>query len=362
MITSPLRRLTEKDATFRWSDECEMAFEKLKDLLTNAPILAYPLPDIKLSLDTDACQFGIGAILSQEQNGPERVIAYFSRSLSRAEKNYCVTRKELLAVVKAVEKFHYYLYGRRFVIRTDHSSLRWLLRFRQPEGQIARWMQKLQQYDFEIIHRPGRTNSNTDALSWRPCYSSECVYCERLEEKEVPNDENLMKIARNATTEEKSSLKIWTREKLISLQNTDSDIGPIFHWKIKKKRTEWGDVAACSATTKAYWAQWDSLEVVDGILYHRREDAEGHQAKNLLLAPKSIWNEILQHLHNPSTAGHLGIKKKVARVRERFYWLNSRKFVKNYCKRCDECSSRKGLQKKWEAPLKLYQVGSPTNG
>ena len=228
MITSPLRRLTEKDATFRWSDECEMAFEKLKDLLTNAPILAYPLPDGKFSLDTDSCQFGIGDVLSQEQNGQELVIAYFSRSLSRAEKNYCVTRKELFAVVKAVEKFHYYLYGRRFVIRTDHSSLRWLLSFRQPEGQTTRWIQKLQLYDFEIIHRPGRTNSNADALSRRPCYSSECGYCERLKAKEVPNDENSMKIARNATTEEKSFLKIWMREELISLQNTESDIGPIF--------------------------------------------------------------------------------------------------------------------------------------
>ena len=122
MITSPLRRLTEKDAIFWWSDACEMVFEKLKDLLTNAPILAYPLPDGKFSLDTDAFQFGIGAVLSQEQNGQERVIAYFSRSLSQAEKNYCVTWKELLAVVKAVEKFHYYLYDRRFVIRTDHLS------------------------------------------------------------------------------------------------------------------------------------------------------------------------------------------------------------------------------------------------
>ena len=118
-------------------------------------------------------------------------------------------------------------------------------------------------------------------------------------------------------------------------------------------------MAACSATTKAYWTQWDSLEVVDGILYRRWEDAEGYKAKNLLLAPKSIWNEILQHLHNSSTAGHLGIKKTVARVRERFYWLNSRKFVANYCKRCDEYSSHKGPQKKWKAPLKLYQVGSP---
>ena len=81
--------------------------------------------------------------------------------------------------------------------------------------------------------------------------------------------------------------------------------------------------------------------------------------RNLLLAPKAIQSDILQHLPNSSTAGHFGIRKTIARVRERFYWLNSRKFVENYCKRCDLCSSRKGEQRKAKAPLKLYQVGCP---
>ena len=246
--------------------------------------------------------------------------------------------------MKAVEKFHYYLWGRRFVIKTDHLSLRWLLSFRQAEGQIARSIQKLQQYDFKIIHCPGRANANADALSGRPCYSSECGYCKRLEEKEVSDDESsqFRKTARSASTQEESPLKIWTQEELISLQNTDGDIGPILRWKTENKRPEWDDVAAYRTTTKAYWAQLDSLEVVHGILYRRWEDAEGRQVQNLLLAPKSIWNEILQHLHNSSTAGHLGIKKTVAIVCERFYWLNSRKFVENYCRRCDDCASRKG--------------------
>ena len=82
-------------------------------------------------MDTDVSQGGIGAVLSQEQNGKEKVIAYFS--LNRIEQNYCVTRKELLAVVKVMEKFYYCLYGRLFVLRTDHASLKWLLNFKHPE-------------------------------------------------------------------------------------------------------------------------------------------------------------------------------------------------------------------------------------
>ena len=107
------------DALVAWTEQCKEAFDELKRRLTTAPVLAYPIASGKFTLDTDASEKGIGAVLSQEQNGQERVAAYFSRSLNRRERNYCVTRKELLAVVKATEKFHYYLYGQRFVVRTD---------------------------------------------------------------------------------------------------------------------------------------------------------------------------------------------------------------------------------------------------
>ena len=107
-------------------------------MLTSTPIVGYPTPDGKFIIDTDASEKGIGAVLSQEQNGQEKVIAYFSRTLSRTKQNYCVTRRELLAMVKGIEHFHYYLYGRRFTLRTDHASLRWFLNFRQPEGQTPR--------------------------------------------------------------------------------------------------------------------------------------------------------------------------------------------------------------------------------
>ena len=152
-VAGPLYKLIEKESVFAWNEQCKEAFDELKRRLTTAPVLAYPIPSGKFTLDTDAGEKGIGAVLSQEQNGQERIVAYFSRSLNRRERNYCVTGKELLAVVKATEKFHYYLYGQRFVVRTDHASLKWLFNFRQPEGQIARWLQKLQEYDFEIVQR-----------------------------------------------------------------------------------------------------------------------------------------------------------------------------------------------------------------
>ncbi|GFT17119.1 retrovirus-related Pol polyprotein from transposon 17.6 [Trichonephila clavipes] len=141
-IARPLHKLTEAKQKFIWMVDCNNTFNKLKDALTSAPILAYPEIGKQFILDTDASHESIGTVLSQEIDGQEHVIAYFSKCLSKPERNYCMTRKELLAIVKAVEHFHPYLYGRRFLLRTDHASLTWLLNFKNSEGQIARWIQR----------------------------------------------------------------------------------------------------------------------------------------------------------------------------------------------------------------------------
>ena len=122
-IAKPLHQLMEKNHKFLWTKECQEAFDELKGKLSSPPILAYPRPDGSYILDTDASDVGVGAVLSQVQDGAERVVAYASRTLRRAERNYCVTWKELLAVVVSLKQFRQYLYGRHVVIRTDHDSL-----------------------------------------------------------------------------------------------------------------------------------------------------------------------------------------------------------------------------------------------
>lgn len=162
LLTKPLYRLTENQVNFSWGEECEKAFEHLKRVLISSPMLSFPIGKGEFILDTDASNVGIGAVLSQEQEGEERVLAYFSRVLNKTEKNYCVTRRELLAIVESVKSFHHYLYGRKLKIRTDHVSLRWLMSFKNLEGQLARWLERLQQYEFEIYYRnylPERTSS-----------------------------------------------------------------------------------------------------------------------------------------------------------------------------------------------------------
>jgi hypothetical protein len=154
----------------------------------------------KFVLDTDASDVVIGAVLSQEQDGELRVISYASNSLSVAQRNYCTTRKELLAVVHYTSHFRHYLLGRPFVVRTDHGSLMWLLRFKQINGQLARWIEELSQYDMSIVHRPGRLHGNADTLTRVPepeekcnCYQAGCTlealpcggcsYCARMHQQ-----------------------------------------------------------------------------------------------------------------------------------------------------------------------------------
>ena len=120
------------------------------------------------------------------QDGEEKVICYYSKCLSRSERKYCTTRKELLSVVLAVKHFHHYLIGNHFTVRSDHGSLQWLMRFKNCEGQIARWIETLSAYTFIIIHRAGRVHNNADSMSRIPCYNDQCRYCDNYEQRYSP--------------------------------------------------------------------------------------------------------------------------------------------------------------------------------
>ena len=119
--------------------------------------------------------------LKSKGGGEEKVIAFFSKSLSKSERKYCVTCKELLAVVVAVKTYHHYLCGKQFLVGTNHGALKRLLKLKNPEDQLARWLELLGTCDFDIQHRSGICHGNADALSRRPCV--DCRYCDRAKQK-----------------------------------------------------------------------------------------------------------------------------------------------------------------------------------
>ncbi|KAF8789950.1 Retrovirus-related Pol polyprotein like [Argiope bruennichi] len=167
------------------------------------------------------------------------------KCLSKRERNYCVTRKELLAIVKAIESFHPYLYGRRFLLRTDHASLTWLLNFKKPEVQIARWIQRQQEYGMEIRHRKGSAHGNADALSRRPC-SENCNYCSRVEKKFGMVEP----VVRQVTTPSTSESDPWGDESVRKNQLADPEIKPIIEFKESiGGKPSWQDIAPFHPTS-----------------------------------------------------------------------------------------------------------------
>jgi hypothetical protein len=206
-VAAPLTSVLKHGIKFEWTDEMQRSFDELKTALTTPPILAMPTVGDVFTLDTDASDVAIGGVLSQFQGGSERVIAYGSRKLSRTEKNYSVTRRELLAIIYFLKYFRHYLLNTRFPIRTDHAALLWLRRIPEPVGQQARWLELMEEYTFFVEHRPGKAHSKADALSRIPTriYREETEHAVRIDETVAEQRSNSLDAMRNEPSDGDSS-------------------------------------------------------------------------------------------------------------------------------------------------------------
>ena len=222
----PLTNLTRKDIPFEWTEDCEKAFQFLKTALIGPEIMSLPVDEGMYILDTDASLDTIGAVLSQVQGNRERVIAYGSRTLSKTERNYCVTDRELLAVRFFLEYYRQYLLGRKFLVRSDHQALRWLFSLREPKDRIARWLETMSAFEkFPIEYRPGNKHGNADAMS-RRCPCAQDCRCPLLEDEEILKCGPCKKCKRRAVLMDSS------------LMNGEGSLRPNFGALIKSKECE----------------------------------------------------------------------------------------------------------------------------
>ena len=337
-ISRPLHRLTEKNSVFRWTSECDRAFNHLKQLLTSAPVLSYPDFSKPFLLDTDASNEGIGAVLSQIHEGTEHVVAYASKSLTKAERNYSVTRKELLAIVTFTNHFRQYLLGREFLLRTDHHSLTWLTNFKDPDGQLARWLEKLAEYNFQIAHRPGRKHSNADSLS-------------RYPDKDV--------VVNSISSNPAFTLFAHTPSELRTLQLQDSVISHVLQAKEDQTLPSQDVTSGYCLRTRRLFQMWDQLVVSQGILFRVFYNSDNKTATKQLIVPLVLQNQVLEHIHAGAAGGHLGQHKTLQKLKDRFYWPGHYNDVMMWCSTCPSCATRKTPIPKAKAPLSPIPVGSP---
>jgi hypothetical protein len=177
-IAKPMTQLTRKDKKFDWDKQCQEAFETLKHELSTTPVLAYPDFKLHFIVTTDASKIAIAAVLSQVQDGVERPISFASRQINTAERSYSASELEMLDLVLATKYFRCYLYGKKFLVRTDHAALTFLHKFAGNNSRLMRWSLRLSEFDFSIEHVPGTKVAHVDALS---------RYVGSTEEKQLPS-------------------------------------------------------------------------------------------------------------------------------------------------------------------------------
>ena len=335
-IAKPLSHLTSKDTEWEWNEECQQAFEALKCKLVEAPVLGYPDPVLPYILDTDASAVGVGAVLSQVQDGKERVIAYFSKTLSPPERNYCVTRRELLAVIKAVGHFKPYLYGRPFTLRTDHASLMWLCQRKEPSNQVARWLEILSEFRYKVEHRPGNKHGNADALS-RKC--TDCRQCNLIEQRDggPTHDEIARMYSLDLVDLGVSLSSLWEAQ-----ADGSSAVAEIYRCvKVGLEPTE-EQLEGADMEFRRLAKLQSSMRLTDqGILQVCL--AFNNQSRWCTICPKAWRSGVVQEAH---VMAHAGVQKTIKRLQLNWYWPGMTADVRRYIGQCEICQRAKtgGLQ------------------
>lgn len=173
VIAKPMFELTGKDGAdlngqLLWDEDAEIAFVELKQAMKSDAILALPDFSKPFFLDTDASNIGVGAVLEQEFDGVRKQVGFFSKHLTAAQRKYSALERELLAIVLAIENFHHLVFGHELTVISDHQPLLWVASAKKLNARIARWLIRLNIYQFRIVYRKGRLHGNADALSRWP--------------------------------------------------------------------------------------------------------------------------------------------------------------------------------------------------
>ncbi|KAI5323720.1 hypothetical protein L3X38_032792 [Prunus dulcis] len=316
-ISRPLCTLLAKDAPFNFDKACLEAFNKLKALLTSAPIIAAPNWDLPFELMCDASDYAVGAVLGQRRDKLPHVIYYASRTLNDAQLNYATTEKELLAVVFALEKFRSYLVRAKIIVYTDHAALKYLLSKKDAKPRLIRWVLLLQEFDLEIQDKKGSENVVADHLS-------RLIIPAATEADSLPLSESF-------PDEQLFAVKIdtpWFADIVNYLAK--GVVHPDFSYQQKKKFL---------SDVKHYF--WD-----EPYLYKYCAD---QIIRRCILEAEQ--ESVLKFAHHYACGGHFGQKRTVEKILQSgLFWPTLFRDSQNWCKACDRCQRVGNQSRRNEMP------------
>ncbi|XP_021378372.1 uncharacterized protein K02A2.6-like [Mizuhopecten yessoensis] len=305
---APLYALLGKDVKWKWDKAEDEAFREAKDMLQSDTLLVHYDPDKELVLSCDASPYGLGAVLSHVMlDGRERPIAYVSRTLAPAEKNYSQLDKEGAALIFGVRKFHQYLFGQKFVVYTDHKPLLGLFKADRAipsmaSARIQRWALLLATYEYDLRYRPGTKNSNADGLSRLPL-------SETVVNIPLPGETLLLLEHLDTTPVTFKQIQEWTAK------------DPVLIQVLAHVQDGWNKCG--SEETKPYFNRKAELSCHEDVLLHG----------NRVVVPKPGRAKLLEFLHE----GHPGIVRMKALARSHVWWPGIDSDIQDKVQACTEC-------------------------
>ena len=316
-ISKPLYRMTSKKATFKWNEERDRAFETLKRLLVSPPVLSYPDPDKQFIVECDASNYAIGGVLSQiGEDGKLHPIYYYSKTLKKAEINYSITEKELLAIKTAFVEWRHLLQGatHKILVYSDHRNLLFATKPQLLTPRQVRWQELFATYWFDIIYRPGKKNGKADELS-------------RIEDPDQPSREpdkdSILKPSQLIDFNEDEACYVIIDTNFVDdiKQNYRTDkLAQEILADLKKQVG--GDY------NKKHWIE------VDGLIVRQSNPEQ-------VYVPTQLRKSIIQLNHDSEFAGHLGIDKTVDLILRNYFWPKMRQDIAGYIKHCTICRTKK---------------------
>lgn len=295
--SAPLTQMLKKGERIIWTEERNLAFEELKKVLVEPPVLKAPDFEYPFEIHCDASDLALGAVLLQCIEGEYSIIAYGSRILTPQEQKYTTTEKECLAVIFSVEKWRAYIEGQRTIVKTDHASLLWLHNTKNQTGRLARWLTRLAPFDLKIVHTKGKENVIPDCLSR--------AISEEMEEPEI----NVAAVEENNSPDFTISTDQW-------------------YTSLKEKVTQEPQ-------------NFPSFKIFSKVLYKLIKDPITKVEAFKQVVPTDERINILRENHDTLTSSHLGIKKTYHKICQNFYWPKMYTDIKNYVRTCSECQRYK---------------------